>query len=79
MDHFPLYWPTSLVCIQPQGKEALSAGSIVIKVIGSRQGTKKAFNLTLFIQVQARDNMIISMQYAYQQSQMRFLQGSNNN
>lgn len=65
--------------MRPQGKEALSAGSTVVTVIGSRQGTKQAFNLTLLTQVQARDNMIISMQYAYQHSQMRFLQGSNNN
>ena len=76
---FPLYWPSSLVCIRRQGKEALSAGSTVITVIRSRQGTKQAFNLTLLTQVQARDNMIISMQYAYEHSQMRFLQGKNSN
>ena len=79
MDYFPLYWPTSLVCIRPQGKEALSAGSTVVTVTRSRQGTKQAFNLTLLTQVQARDNMIISMQYAHEHSQMRFLQGNNNN
>ena len=79
MDYFPLYWPTSLVCIRRQGKEAFSAGSTVVTVTRSRQGTKQAFNLTLLTQVQARDNMKILMQYAYQHSQMRFLQGNNNN
>lgn len=53
----------------------MSAGSSVITVIRSRQGTKQAFNLTLLTQVQARDNMMISMQYAYEHGQMRFLQG----
>ena len=65
--------------MRSHGKEALPAGSTVIKVIGICQGTKQAFNLTLLTQVQARDNMITPMQYAYQHSQMRFLQGNNNN
>ena len=33
MGHFPLYWPISLVWMQPKTKEALPAGSTVITAI----------------------------------------------
>ena len=36
MGHFPLYWPISLVWMQPKTKEALPAGSTAITAIGKR-------------------------------------------
>ena len=37
MDHFPLYWPISLVWMQPKTKEALPAGSTVITAIATKR------------------------------------------
>ena len=67
MGNFPLYWPISLVWMQPKTKEALPAGSTVITAIGhfrislslyfkASLRAKSLLWMTVFIHIEIRTN-----------------------